>query len=770
MRRDDPRRRGVDGRAVVDRQVLVDHQAALRPAQRDHVEVAVEIHVDQQRAVVVVDGRGVAAVDHVGRPDQPGAPRSGATVLVQRHLAAAHVGATDHVEVAVAVHVAQVDAEVVEIGGDRVLGPGPAAAVVLAPDQGRSELHADDDVEVAVAVEVAEHHPVGHAAAAQGDAALDREGAAGVLAQPAGAQMDVEVAVAVEVAGGRLLLVGGGAQHGQRPGRGGGVVRHREDGRAGAAVVPGEHHLLLAADDQLADAGALEEVAAGRGVGDVEAGEAAGAVVARPGEVLAAGLAVGSQDVEVAVVVEVVQQGHVGELRAVGRRADGVARPGAAQSARVRVPPAAGREIRQAVAIEVAGIDEDRVPGQRGLQDVAPPAAQRQRRGLVLPHLDNGGVGRAVVPVGAKDVEVAVAADVADPQVVRPRRGQNLLRPGDSLAVVEVDRHLVRVRRLVHLGGHQIQVAVVVHVGGLEGVEVGHRRVDGVLGPGAGRRVDGVIPGEAAGALGGGQHHVEVAVAVDVGDGDPHVAGPAAVDGVRDPGRRALLLEPEAVVRDVQVAVAVEVAQGRAFAGARRQGHARPAAGRPLAPERGVAAVLLARDDVEIAVGLEIAELHVVMVGAGGADQMLGPGRGPGIAAGPRVLVPLEAGRVGEHHVQIAVAVDVAGLHVGGPGARGADGVLRPGRILVPEHAAAAGAGDDRVELAVAVDVAEGLAVGVGGVGRVDDDVLEGELRRGWPGRGQRRQDHGRGGCGPPGICARAHCENRHTAKHGSAQ
>ncbi len=236
--------------------------------------------------------------------------------------------------------------------------------------------------------------------------------------------MDVDVAVAVEVAGRHRLLVGGGAQDGQRPGRRGRIVRHRQHGGARAAVVPGEDDLLAAAGRHLVDAHALQEVAARRRVGDVEVGEGAGAVVARPREILASDLTVGAEDVEVAVVVEIVDGGDVVE-----RRADRLPRPGASQRARIRIPPAAGRQIRQAVAVEVAPVDEDRAPRQRGLDDVALPETQRQGRGLVLPHLDHRRVGRAVVPVGAEDVEVAVAADVADAHVVRSGHGHHLDAP-----------------------------------------------------------------------------------------------------------------------------------------------------------------------------------------------------------------------------------------------------------------------------------------------------------------------------------------------------
>jgi hypothetical protein len=56
--------------------------------------------------------------------------------------------------------------------------------------------------------------------------------------------------------------------------------------------------------------------------------------------------------------------------------------------------------------------------------------------------------------------------------------------------------------------------------------------------------------------------------------------------------------------------------------------------------------------------------------------------------------------------------------------------VFGPVRVLVPVHAAAAGAGHDGIDQAVAVDVADGLGMGVAGVVGVDDDVEERRLVR----------------------------------------
>ena len=144
------------------------------------------------------------------------------------------------------------------------------------------------------------------------------------------------------------------------------------------------------------------------------------------------------------------------------------------------------------------------------------------------------------------------------------------------------------------------------------------------------------------------------------------------------PGGRSHLPGPGPVLRDVEIAVAVDVTEPDPFAVVGAHRHPGPDIGRALPPEVGTVPALAATDDVEIAVGLEVADLDVVVVGARGTDQMLGPGVGARIADRPWVLVPLETARVGDHDVQIAIAVDVPGLHIGGPRAGGTDRPLGP--------------------------------------------------------------------------------------------
>src|SRR5690606_25551322 len=134
-------------------------------------------------------------------------------------------------------------------------------------------------------------------------------------------------------------------------------------------------------------------------------------------------------------------------------------------------------------------------------------------------------------PVGAGQVEVAVAVEVGDLHAVRSGSGEHLLRPGRPRAGVPVDLDLVRIAPLVHLGGGDVEVAVAVEVAGTEEVmDALDRVVDRMLVPGLlgiGRGLEPGDPVAAAGALGGREHDVHAPVAVDVPRGDEgRVPGP----------------------------------------------------------------------------------------------------------------------------------------------------------------------------------------------------------------------------------------------------
>ena len=149
-------------------------------------------------------------------------------------------------------------------------------------------------------------------------------------------------------------------------------------------------------------------------------------------------------------------------------------------------------------------------------------------------------------------------------------------RPSPLLAI---DADLVRVARLVHLGGHEIEIAVLVHIGGLEGVHVRDGPVHHVLDPRPAARSRGAVPRQAtARRLGRRQDDVSPPVPIDVHDKDTHVERPIGRNRVLSPRRPGAIrvLEPKAVVGDVEVAVVVDIAESGSFASAGAGDDARP--------------------------------------------------------------------------------------------------------------------------------------------------------------------------------------------------
>ena len=302
---------------------------------------------------MVIDGRGVAGVDHVRDPCRPPA-----CVLIDKHLAVSLVGATDDVDVAVTIDIGDVHTQVIHVGCNHVFRPGRAVALVLAPDQKRSPFRTDDDVQVTISIEIGHGHPIG-AAAAQRDARPRFEGAVAQLPEPGRAEMNVDEAIAVDVPGSYFLAGTCWADHRQRPVRTRRVVRDGEHRCSRRAVVPRQDDLLVAAGDHLIDAHALKEVSSRRTRGDVEDGEITSAVILSPREVPTRNAPVGSQHVHVAVRVEVVDGRHV-----VHGRTYGPPHPRAVQRARVRIPPASGHDIRESVTVQILPCNEDRPPRQ----------------------------------------------------------------------------------------------------------------------------------------------------------------------------------------------------------------------------------------------------------------------------------------------------------------------------------------------------------------------------------------------------------------------
>ena len=153
--------------------------------------------------------------------------------------------------------------------------------------------------------------------------------------------------------------------------------------------------------------------------------------------------------------------------------------------------------------------------------------------------------------------------------------------------------------------------------------------------------------------------------------------------------------------------------------------------------------MLVAGHYVQVAVVVYIAHFQVVSVS--GADQVLRPepvsGRGSlrrrcRHLAPPRILVPADAQvMVADNDVEIAIAVDVAGLAVGGELA-GADRTPGPEGILVPDQSGPGGilGPDHDVGIPITAQIPGGADVGAtvrpgSGLG-VDYHVSKGD----WPG------------------------------------
>ena len=133
----------------------------------------------------------------------------------------------------------------------------------------------------------------------------------------------------------------------------------------------------------------------------------------------------------------------------------------------------------------------------------------------------------------------------------------------------------------MHLGGDDVEIPVAVQIGHLQAMcAVQSDGGDGVLCPFAapriGRRSE---PGQIPLALGGRQRHIQTAVAVQVGHRHSCRRGPVGVEDVFRPGIGADVrrcLQPAAAKDHVQIAVAIQVGQGRPLAVAGQQS--------PLAP------------------------------------------------------------------------------------------------------------------------------------------------------------------------------------------
>ena len=394
---------------------------------------------------------------------------------------------------------------------------GAARRGVVAP-QGVGAVLVDGQIEVAVAVEVRERGPLA-VAIDRVDPHVDPRELHGA-ARPGGlvdeqqvfvavGQEQIEVAVVVDVAAGRRVEV--------QPARQAGLV----GGRVAEHVRP--------APDLVRAAAALARAA------------------------------VGPEDVEVAVVVEVTQ-GHAA-LVAVGRREVQlvVRREAPVSVVDPDVDPQvlAGEDVHVPVPVEVDGGHVVALTGARLGQPVRAPERPREV-GRPVPRVEEDEEAAPVVV--RHQVEVAIAVDVdrgeplgverARPAAVEPARLLVLALPEGVVAVravVQVDLHArggvageVDVAVVVEVGRqrHPLQVVLLLEPGGVGRGDV----LEGPIRP---------LPVQPGAAPLGVDEEVEAPVVVEVGPGQPPVLVAAGVHrrrggDVREVGARLLLRPPDA--------------------------------------------------------------------------------------------------------------------------------------------------------------------------------------------------------------------------------
>ena len=360
-------------------------------------------------------------------------------------------------------------------------------------------------------------------------------------------------------------------------------------------------------------------------------------------------------------------------------------------AARVVIPVTAGQNILLPVPVHIAKAQAKRLR-VLGRHLLVGPAVQRTGRvQSIFPQAHR----RIARPVGAKDVIIAVAANIGHDAIVQAAGVHQLLFPGCARAVQVVHDHDFIVHRGVHLSQHHVHFAVQVHVGGLESMGSFHHGQDGVSGPGAGGiAVIGRPPIDVGGVFGAGEQHVHTAVLVDVGDqgfevgiGRADVVG-GPVGGVAG-SVAARVAHPLAMHHQIDVAVAVDVAAGHAFVAGVDVGefHFGPFVGSQLEEDHN--GRIAPRRHIQQAVVVEVGDVYVFAPTADGADGVPDPGRAiKRIAGRPWVLKPdqvIGAVAIGNHDVQVAIAIHVAETAVGGKFVvGGGDDCFLPVGVMVP--------------------------------------------------------------------------------------
>ncbi len=147
-------------------------------------------------------------------------------------------------------------------------------------------------------------------------------------------------------------------------------------------------------------------------------------------------------------------------------------------------------------------------------------------------------------------------------------------------------------------------------------------------------------------------------------------SGPVGVDHPFRPGvetwiaGRLWVLIPVAVDRNVEVTVMIDVAECRSFPGALTDNHASPCEAGFLKEDRER---VVPHDDIKFSILIDVAEFDVVRCRV--RNKVPCPRVGGRISGGARILIPphgdavIDAAR--DNNVRIAIAVNVAELHVG---------------------------------------------------------------------------------------------------------
>jgi hypothetical protein len=388
-----------------------------------------------------------------------------------------------------------------------------------------------------------------------------------------------------------------------------------------------------------------------------------------------------------------------GRLRGAGRvQVERVAAADADQLGRVDLDPAALQQDVDAV-VEAAGRRVAPRQVELGVA-VAVEVGQRREAGLV-------GLDRQVAE-GRVDVAAGAVVDQREVLEVRRRAGA----------------------RAHAVGQHEVRAAVAVQVADrdrpglrLEAGQVRRRRVD--EGPRTVVQVEArVLDRRAAAGLHRGLEQIEVAVGVDVEQDDVGRRAPRATDRGRvarevaravvapDLRTRAEQLDPvEQTEHRVEVAVAIDVAEvdapgdGRRLAGEGRAAGVGEAAG-AVAQVQAPDLVGTGGDQVVVAVTVDVADRRV-----GQAPRVLRRQRAGGrVDEAAAAVVDQQVRPVAEAgDVEVAVAIGVErGRRAELPDAdRQAGGAVvdEPAEAVVPQQARADRAGEERVPVAVPVEV-----------------------------------------------------------------